>query len=116
MTILLTNWLKRWWVAFFVCLAFSLAMNYHRVVPLNALLYSDGIEGQDCGQMVWNLWFTTESISNGHNPYYTKQIYYPTGANLSHHTLAAGYFPVTLLLKLATGSDPMYPLYAYRII
>ncbi len=96
--------------------SFTLAMIYHHVVPLNAVPFLIGIKGLDCGQMVWNLWSTVESISNGRNPYYTKLLFYPYGSNLAHHTLVPGFFPITLLVKLVTGGDPLYPLYAYKII
>jgi hypothetical protein len=101
---------------FAVCALFTLAMIYNWIFPLGALLYTRGIDGNDCGQMVWNLWHSNESITSGHNPYFTNLVYYPVGANLAHHTLAAGFFPVTLLVKVLTGGDPMYPLYAYRLI
>lgn len=66
--------------------------------------------------MAWNLWHTCEAITHGHNPYFTNRIFYPISANLSHHTLAAGYFPITFLVKKLSGDSLMYPIYAYRII
>jgi hypothetical protein len=100
-----------------LCLIFTLAMLYHCVVPLGAVLFTEGIKGQDCGQMIWNLWTVNEAVSGGHNPYTTKLIYYPAGAtNLVYHSLAAGFFPVTFLVKQLSGGDVMYPFYAYRLI
>jgi hypothetical protein len=99
-----------------LCFFFTLAMLYNYVLPLNSLSYTKGIKGQDCGQMVWNLWFANEAITHGHNPYQTSMVYYPLGANLVHHTLAAGFFPVTFIVKLVTRGDPLYPIYSYRII
>ena len=99
-----------------LCALFTLAMIYNWVFPLGALLYTRGIDGNDCGQMVWNIWHVNESISSGRNPFVTDQVYFPVGANLAHHTLAAGFFPVTFLVKVFSGGDPMYPLYAYRLI
>jgi hypothetical protein len=98
-----------------VSLLFTLGMIYHYVVPLNAFLLP-GWWGNDNYQMVWNLWFANESITHGHNPYVTNMIYYPIGANLSHHTLAPGFFPITFLVKLVMRGDLMYPIYAYKII
>ncbi len=103
-------------VLFPLCLAFTLALVYHYIVPLNALPFYSGIKGEDCGQMVWNLWFANEAVSSGHSPYLTNLVYYPVGANLTRHSLAPGYFPVTFLIKKLSGGDPMYPLYAYRIV
>ena len=103
-------------VILILCMLFTVVMIYNWVFPLGALLYTRGIDGNDCGQMVWNLWHVNESISSGRNPYFTNEVYYPVGANLGHHTLAAGFFPITFLVKHLSGSDPMYPLYAYRLI
>jgi hypothetical protein len=103
-------------VLLLLCGLFTLAMIYNWVFPLGALLYTRGIDGNDCGQMVWNIWHSNESISSGRNPYFTNLVYYPVGANLAHHTLAAGFFPVTFLVKHLSGGDPMYPLYTYRLI
>jgi len=38
------------------------------------------------------------------------------GANLAHHTLVAGFFPVTFLVKHLSGGGALYPVYAYRLI
>ncbi|HXD34510.1 MAG TPA: hypothetical protein VN643_25550 [Pyrinomonadaceae bacterium] len=99
-----------------LCALFTLALIYNWVFPLGALLYTRGIDGNDCGQMVWNIWHSNESITSGHNPYFTNLVYYPIGANLGHHTLAPGFFPITFLVKQFSGGDPMYPLYTYRLI
>jgi hypothetical protein len=100
---------------FAACIFFALAMLNYRVLPLNALPYYDGSAGQDCYQMVWDLWQPVEAITRGHNPYYTDLIYHPIGAPLGRHSLAAGFFPLTLSVKLLSRGDPMYPFYAYRI-
>lgn len=84
--------------------------------PLNSLLYTVGIKGQDVDQMVWNLWFANEAITSGHSPFHTNLLYYPLGANLAHHTLAAGFFPLTFLVKKLSGNDPLYPIYSFKII
>src|SRR5882762_7965729 len=101
---------------FVIALLFTLVMIHNYVFPLNSLLYTTGIKGQDCGQMIWNLWFANEAISSGHNPFSTNLIFYPVGANLAHHTLAAGFFPITFLVKKLSANDPLYPLYAYRLM
>jgi hypothetical protein len=106
----------RWYGVLLLSGIFTLGMVYHYVVPLNAVLYSNGIAGNDSGQMIWNLWSVNEAITSGHNPYQTTLLYYPKGANLSHHTLGAGFFPVTFLVKLFSGSDDLYPIYAARVI
>src|SRR5436190_8389340 len=115
-----SQWFARavdnWLVILILCVLFTIGMIYNWIFPLGALLYTRGIDGNDCGQMVWNVWHANEAITHADNPYVTNLVYYPVGANLAHHTLAAGFFPVTLVVKLLSGGDPMYPLYAYRLI
>lgn len=103
-------------LTFLLSLLFTLGMLWNYLLPLNSLLYTTGIKGQDCGQMIWNIWYANEAITSGHNPFSTNLLFYPTGANLGHHTLAAGFFPLTFLVKKLSGNDPMYPFYAYKII
>jgi hypothetical protein len=103
--------------SFLLCFIFSLMMMYNCVFPLGAVWQSEGIIEPDCAQMVWNLWHVNEAVTNGHNPYASALIYYPVGAtNLSHHSLAAGFFPFTFLVKKLSGASPLYPLYAYRLL
>ena len=99
-----------------LCALIALVMLYNYVFPLGSLLYTTGIKGQDCGQMIWNIWFANEAITSGHNPFSTNLIFYPLGANLGHHTLAAGFFPLTFLVRKLSGNDPLYPFYAFKII
>jgi hypothetical protein len=100
---------------FLLAFLFTLAMLYNYIVPLKAVPFSEGVKGQDCYQMVWNLWVVNEAITSGHNPYRTDLIYYPLGAQLSHHSLSAGFFILTLPVKLLSRGDVMYPFRAYRI-
>ena len=102
--------------AFVICLLFSLVMVYHFVVPLDAVLASEGKVWNDPAHSIWSLWLVTENISSGRSPYRTDRIFYPVGADLTHHTLSPGFFPVTFLVKKFSGNSPMYPVYAYRII
>lgn len=105
------------WGNLLLCLVFSLAMMYNSVFPLGAVWQSEGIVEPDCAQMIWNLWHVNESITGGHNPYASTLIFYPAGApNLSYHSLAAGFFPVTFIVRKLSGADPLYPLYAYRLL
>src|SRR5450432_968357 len=99
-----------------ICALFTFAMMYNYIFPLGSLLFTTGIKGQDCGQMIWNLWFANEAITGGHSPFTTSLIFYPLGANLGHHTLAAGFFPLTFLIQKLSGNDPLYPFYAFKII
>src|SRR4051794_34905104 len=104
------------WLMLVACALFTTGMIYNWIFPLGALFYTRGIDGNDCGQMTWNLWHTNEAISNGRNPFFASELFYPGGVHLAHHTLAAGFFPLTFLVKHLSGGDPMYPLYTYRLI
>ena len=99
-----------------ICTLFTFVMMYNYVFPLGSLLFTTGIKGEDCGQMIWNLWFANEAITSGHSPFSTNLLFYPLGANLGHHTLAAGFFPLTFLIQKLSGNDPLYPFYTFKII
>ena len=99
-----------------ICALITFVMMHNYIFPLSSLLFTTGIKGQDCGQMIWNLWFANEAITSGHSPFSTNLIFYPLGANLAHHTLAAGFFPLTFLVKKLSGNDPMYPFYAFKVV
>src|SRR5258707_1816014 len=99
-----------------LCVLFTFMMMRNYVFPLSSLLYTTGIKGQDCGQMIWNLWFANEAITGGHSPFSTNLIFYPLGANLAHHTLAAGFFPLPFLVMKISCTYPLYPFYAFKII
>lgn len=101
---------------FLLCLIFSLVMVYHFVVPLNAILSTNGSVWNDPAHSVWTLWLVNENLRSGRSPYHTDLLFYPLGADLTHHTLSPGFFPVIFLVKKVSGGDPMYPVYAYRII
>lgn len=89
----------------------SLALLGRHVLPLGGIVEPGG----DYGLMAWNLWIVNHAITHGQNPYFTSLVYHPLGARLVKHTLVLGYWPVTFLAQLATGGDPLYPLYAYRL-
>jgi hypothetical protein len=99
-----------------LALLFTLGMLFNYVLPLNSLLYTTGVKGQDTGQMIWNIWFVNEAITSGHSPFSTNQVFYPLGTSLAHHSLGAGFFPLTFLVKALSGNDPLYPFYAYKLI
>jgi hypothetical protein len=98
-----------------IALALTFLMIRGTVYPFDGLTRYRGREYSDVGQMVWNLWSTTESILALHSPLTTDLVYHPLGADLSTHTLSSGYFPIPLLAKLVTLGSPMYPIYAYNV-
>lgn len=106
---------ERWLAAGLIALA-TVVLARDRVLPLDALPQPYG----DQGQMVWNLWHTAESVLAGKDPYVTDRIFHPVGANLATHTLAAGFVPVTLLVKASValaGAPPhLYPFVAYKVL
>jgi hypothetical protein len=89
----------------------SLLLLKRHVTPLGGIVEPGG----DYGLMAWNLWVVDRALSHGDNPYFTPLVYHPLGARLVKHTLVLGYWPVTLLTRLLSGGDPLYPLYAYRL-
>jgi hypothetical protein len=89
----------------------SLLLLKRHVTPLGGIVEPGG----DYGLMAWNLWVVDRALSHGGNPYFTSLVYHPLGARLVKHTLVLGYWPVTLVTRLLTGGDPLYPLYAYRL-
>lgn len=101
---------------FLICLIFSLVMIYHFVIPLNAILATNGTVSNDPAHSIWSLWLANENVTSFRSPYSTDLIFYPLGADLTHHTLSPGFVPVTLLVKTFSGGSAMYPVYAYRII
>ena len=89
----------------------SLLLLKRHVTPLGGIAEPGG----DYGLMVWNLWVVDRALSHGANPYFTSLVYHPLGARLVRHTLVLGYWPVTLLTRVLSRGDPLYPLYAYRL-
>jgi hypothetical protein len=89
----------------------SMLLLKRHVTPLGGIVEPGG----DYGLMVWNLWVVDRALGQGENPYFTSLVYHPLGARLVKHTLVLGYWPVTLLTRVLSGGDPLYPLYAYRL-
>jgi hypothetical protein len=89
----------------------SLLVLRSHVWPLDAVIE----DGGDYGLFTWDLWIVNDSALGLRNPLHTDGVYYPVGAWLARHTLAAGFLPLTLAVDLATGADPLYPAYAYRV-
>jgi hypothetical protein len=69
-----------------VLLALTIVLTHDCYFPLRSLPYPTS----DQGQMLWNLWHTLDSVMSGKDPYLTKDVLYPAGANLATHTLVAG--------------------------
>jgi hypothetical protein len=98
-----------------VLLALTILLTRDCYFPLRSLPNP----ASDQGQMLWNLWHTLDSVLSGKDPYLTKDLLYPAGANLATHTLVAGLWPLTLAVKLAlrlVGAPVnLYPFVAYKI-
>ena len=108
--------LRNYAVVWIVSCLLTLVVMHSYILPLNSVAPVGEMIANDQSHMIWTLWFANESISSGHNPFVTQSIYWPVGANLSHHTLVSGYFPVTLATKVISRGDPLYPIYAYHLI
>lgn len=101
---------------FLICLVFALIMIHPWVFPLKGIPSLNGSVWSDPAHSIWTLWLVNENLSGGRSPYHTDLVFFPLGADLTHHTLSPGFFPVVFLVKQLSGGDPMYPVYAYRII
>lgn len=101
----------RWPRALLSSLIFTLFLLYTYIFPLNGIIFS-----RDYILQLWDLWWVNEAITSGHSPYFTPLFYYPLGADLGRHVLSPGFFPLTFLVWLLSGLDPLYPLYTYKII
>ena len=97
-------------ISLLLSLLAALLMRWPYLLPLDALLFNN-----DYGQFAWNLWIVAENLLQGRNPYHTEMILYPLGANLAEHTLAAGFGVLELLSRFLSPSDPLTPLYSYRL-
>jgi hypothetical protein len=98
-----------------VLLALTIVLTHDCYFPLRSLPYPTS----DQGQMLWNLWHTLDSVMSGKDPYLTKDVLYPVGANLTTHTLVAGLWPLTLAVKLGlhlVGAPiNLYSFVAYKV-
>src|SRR5215470_5020033 len=56
----------------------------------------------DCFQFVWNFWWVRTSLLDLHtNPFFTRYLWFPEGANLLFHTLSASLGVASIPLQLA---------------
>lgn len=98
-----------WWLlASLVIVAYTIGK---LILPLNAVPDNHG----DAGQMVWNIYHSTESIVQGNSLYVTNEITFPRLANLTQHTLSAGYFPVGVVSKILFP-EHTYPFFAFNLV
>lgn len=79
-------------------------------LPLDRVSYPGG----DVGQMIWNIYHSTESLASGLNPYASENVTYPYSSNLTQHTLAAGFAPLGIVSRLLFSSE-LYPFVAFNI-
>jgi len=98
------------------CILLVLILLFNVIIPLDTVLSMGG----DYGQMVWNLWVVDYLICQGENPFITDLVHYPEGANLTHHSLASGFFPLVFIVKniirLINGQEAIAPLISYHLI
>lgn len=96
----------------FACLALTSLLLGSWVHPLRSVIRGD-VHG-DSSILTWDLWNVTESVLHLRNPYQTPLLYFPVGGALTSHTYAPGLAPVGLVARLLDGSDPAWPIVAYR--
>lgn len=98
---------------FAVAVGLTLLFVSNNIFPLNGL--TSGDMHDDTGCAVWNFYIVNELIKDGNNPFRTDKVFYPVGANLAHHGLVSGLFPVAFIADNLTGGSLYYPFYAYHI-
>ncbi len=90
-------------IGFFLLLAllmtWPLALQFRTAVPGN---------GYDSWQNMWNLWHFKTALLQGHNPFVTSALYYPTGISLYLHTLNPLNFVVSLPVHALFGLIAAY--------
>jgi hypothetical protein len=64
--------------------------------------------GYDSWQNMWNMWWLKQAILEGHNPFYTTEIYYPDGTSLLLHTLNPFNFLISLPVQAIGGLVAAY--------
>ena len=91
-----------------LCLTFSLVMVYHFVIPLSAILSTNGTVWNDPAHSIWSLWLVNENVTSGRSPYATNMVFYPVGARLIHPTVIEGFFPVTFLVPPGIAQEGVH--------
>ena len=59
--------------------------------------------GEEAGLHLWHLWWVSEAILNGVNPFWTDLLFYPDGVQLYVQTLSAPNAVLTLPIYLLAG-------------
>ncbi|MGH9688574.1 MAG: hypothetical protein ACRD5K_15940 [Candidatus Acidiferrales bacterium] len=82
-------------IAFLLCLGLAFVFTLPGSLSLNSGLL--GFPG-DNFQHAWFLWHFAHAVLNGHNPFYTHLLFYPTRVNLTWSTTdpLAGFFALPL--------------------
>jgi hypothetical protein len=94
-------------ISFAICLVLAVLFTLPTSISLKSGLL--GYSG-DNFQHAWFLWHFARSVAHFQNPFYTKLIYYPVGANLSWSTLDPLAGIIALPFSLAFG-----PVVAYNL-
>ena len=105
----------RWWRWCWVPLSYALLcvpLFWQTFATWSSALATRCVERCDSGwQNVWMLWWVARQVSQGANPFYTDQIFYPAGASLFWQTVMAAngllMTPVTLLFGPITAFNTL---------
>lgn len=65
-------------------------------------------DGADANLFVWNHWWFAKALSEGESPWWTDQIYWPTGTSLVLHTLSPYHALLALPLAPLIGHVAAY--------
>lgn len=71
----------------------ALLLTWPLVLQFTTAVPGDSV---DSWQNMWNMWWLKRALLEGHNPFYSTEIYYPGGASLLLHTLNPFNFIISL--------------------
>ncbi len=81
--------------------ALTLAFYWRVTRDFTNLIASDGADG---AMFTWDIWYFPHALSEGHNPFFTNDLFFPIGARLGFHTyvplLGAIAWPITAVFGL----------------
>ncbi|MBC8159826.1 MAG: hypothetical protein H7Z42_01290 [Roseiflexaceae bacterium] len=90
------------YLALGLLITFPLATRLDREIIANAPGSVDGYLG------IWNIWWTSYAVTNGHNPFATPLLFFPQGLDLFWQTLSLPGALLAVPLTLLVGPLPAY--------
>lgn len=100
------TWLKRDWFVLLLFILLTIALTW----PLLARLGDNwlAIRDRDTYVKLWDQWWLQRQIDTGQSFFYTTDLFYPIGLDLSFHSISWIVTPVSWLLTPLLGSIDAY--------